>query len=164
MRLSLIVAGCFGVVVSLAVIGSGEEPRLPASAQSQPATAGAHVTLKGILMGSDRCARPGEPEEKSPPVPILFAFEGAPEVSAAVQDIFKELFAGNSINYEQSKTIEEEMHKRLKYYLTIGDVTEAVHGKAPGWGGLEPGQFIGGRDGRLVGKGRQEIHHAEQDK
>src|ERR1700690_1528564 len=88
-------------------------------------SAPAEVTLKGILMGSDRCWREGQPEDK-PPVPILIALEGTGDVSAAFQDIFKDLMAGKSINYEQSKSIEGEMHKRLKYYVTTGDITDAI--------------------------------------
>ena len=53
--------------------------------------------------------------DKSTPVEkevlVLFAFEGTPEVSTAFQDIFKELIASNSINYEQARTIEEEYNK-----------------------------------------------------
>ena len=105
-------------------------------AEDATKTAPAEVTLKGILMGSDRCWREGQPEEK-PPVPILIALDGTGDVSAAIQDIFKDLIAGKSISYEQSKTIEEEMHKRLKYYVTTGDLTEAI--KKTTWAGANNG-------------------------
>ena len=111
-------------VLLLSVVGTAamaEVANPPAA--STPATAGAEVMLKGILMGTHTCWRPEQPEEK-PDAPIIFAFEGTPEVEANFKDIFKDLIAGNSINYQQSKAIEESLHKRLKYYLAI---TEEVN-------------------------------------
>ena len=104
-------------VASVALAGRTNQPAT-STTDLKPDAPGAKVTLIGILSGSDLWARPGQPEEKAPSVPIFFAFEGTPEINAAFKDIFKDLIASNSINYQQSKTIEEELHKRLKYYVT----------------------------------------------
>ena len=127
-------------VVLIAVVGNvamAQKTNQPTT--STPATTGAEVTLIGMMHGTLTVWRPGQPEDK-PNSPILFAFEGTPAVEAAFQDVFKELIASNSINYQQSKTIEEEMHKLLKYYVTTNDVTEAARrrwdGTGNGGGGL----------------------------
>ena len=123
------------LVVGPVALAADAKPIPPGDAKP----AGTEVTLVGMFHGTLTVWRPGQPEDK-PNRPILFAFEGTPEVEAAFRDVFKELIASNSINYQQSKTIEEEMHKRLKYYLTDNEVTAAAKGwdsKGNGGGTLQ---------------------------
>ena len=124
----LIGAGAVLAVFAIAGMVSAEAAKPAPAGEAKPA--GAEVTLKGMLMGTHTCSRPGQPEE--PDAPILFAFEGTPEVEAAYKDIFKELVASNSINYQQSKTIEEDLHKRLKYYLVATEALNKIHWQSGG--------------------------------
>jgi formylglycine-generating enzyme required for sulfatase activity len=137
MTKSILLFGLPALILAMFCPALIAEDATPApAADAKPVAAASEVTLIGILMGSDRCYREGQPEEK-PAVPILFAFDGAAEVKAAFNDVFKDLIAGKTINYEQSKTIEEEMHKHLKYYVTTGDITEAI--KKNTWAGANNG-------------------------
>ena len=126
----LTVAGALLAVSAFAGMVLAEDAKPAPVGEAQIAGAGAGVTLKGMLMGTRTCWRPGQPEE--PDAPILFAFEGTPEIEATFKDIFKELIASNSIDYQQSKTIEEELHKRLKYYLAITAALTNIHWQASG--------------------------------
>jgi len=128
-HLWLNVVGMSLVVLAFAVTIPAEESKPAVEIKHE--AAGTEVTLRGILMGTHTCWRPDQPEEK-PDVPILFPFDGTPEVEAAFKDIFKELIASNSINYQQSKTIEEELHKRLKYYLVITEALSNISWSAKG--------------------------------
>ena len=137
-------------VVLMAVVGSvamaqGANPPAASTPDAKPAAAGAEVTLKGLLTSTEELWRPGQPEEK-PGVPVLLAFEGTPEVSAAFQDVFKDIIASNSINYQQSKTIEEEMHKRLKYFVTPCELVEKM--KKSWWGPWAVTGTLSEKDGR----------------
>jgi formylglycine-generating enzyme required for sulfatase activity len=126
------------LLVGMAGMSLGEDTAKSAAPAPAP---GDEVTLTGIVMSNWACTRDmavfkkRDVEDKAP---ILFAFEGTPEVAAAFQEIFKELIAGNSINYEQAAKIEDEMNKRLKYWITPNDLTAA---KENAVGGNSGGTF-----------------------
>lgn len=107
-------------------VAVAEGPKPP---ESRPAVAGVEVTLTGVMMSNDICTRTAPADRDAQlKVPVLLALDGTAEVSAAYKEIMKDLIAGNSINYDQAKTIEEEMDKRLKYYITPGAIVDAIKG------------------------------------
>lgn len=118
-QLHRFVAALSLAVLSLAASVSAEE--VPPAAQTQSAPANAQVTLKGVMMTEASCAtRPAKDADKTL---VLFAVEGPPEVAAAVDDIVKKCYSGDSIDADQARTMHEEWESRLKYYITPGDLT-----------------------------------------
>ena len=126
-RIGWLAAG-MSVVFAMAVVSSavaqGKKPD-PVSKPPipPPATGGGEVTLTGVLMSKWACSRDltvfknRATEEKQA---VFFAFDGTPEVASAFREIFKELIAGNSVNCEQAKAIEDGMNQRLKYWIPPG--------------------------------------------
>ena len=111
------------------------------AAETNPAVAGPEVTLTGVMMSNWACTRGLKEKDHravEQEVPVFFALDGTPEVAAAFQDIFKELIAGHSIDYEQAERIEDEMNKRLKYWITPCELTSA---KENGVSGNNGGMF-----------------------
>ena len=132
--------------VSLVALGAlsalADDAKPAEKTKSTAGAAGAEVTLKGVMMSNDICTRPATTKEREEQqkVPVLLTFEGTPEITAAIQEIMKDLIAGNSINYEQAKAIEEAMDKRVKYYITPGsavDGTKSWSSKGNGGGQAE---------------------------
>jgi hypothetical protein len=118
-------------VLSLATLLSCQEPKPMPPAASQPAPlasgpsgGGAEVTLKGVLM-REWCCLP-KPTPESETTIVLFAVEGPAEVAAAVDVILKENWPGDTLDGEHARKIQEGFEKRLKYYLTPGDLTEKI--------------------------------------
>jgi formylglycine-generating enzyme required for sulfatase activity len=93
----------------------------PPAASTPPATQGAEVTLKGVMMTESSCIL--KPTKDTDKVVVLFAVEGPPDVTAAVDDIVKKYCSGDSVDGDQARRMQEEFEKRLKYYFTPGDLT-----------------------------------------
>jgi len=92
-----------------------------AQEQPTPPAAGPEVTLKGVMMTEVSCtAKPAKDADKTL---VLFAVEGTPEVAATLDNIMKENFPGDSIDGDQARRIQQEFEKRLKYYITPGELT-----------------------------------------
>jgi len=110
-------------VLAFAVTLSADESK--PTAEIKPDAAGTEVTLAGNMMSNARYTRHLTKEESDAEnkVLVLFALEGTPEVTATFEEIMKDLYAGNSINYDQALKIEDEFNKRLKYYITPGELT-----------------------------------------
>ena len=129
-QVPLVVAGMSLVVLSLAVFVPAGEPNPAAGAK--PAVAGAdEVTLKGVMMLEEACTlKPGKEDDKTL---VLFAVEGTPEVAAALDAIMKENWPGESMDGDQARNLNDAFGKRLKYYITPGELaTENL--KAGKWG------------------------------
>jgi formylglycine-generating enzyme required for sulfatase activity len=93
--------------------------------EQQTATVGGpEVTIKGIMMCDICCTRDlkGEAAKEGEKTMVLFAVEGTPEVAAALDAIMKEHYPGDSIDADHALKIQEEFEKRLKYYITPGDL------------------------------------------
>ena len=113
------------VIFRIAVDATPEEIAGMEKAEIKPEAAGKDVTLAGNMMPNSKYTRHLTKEESAAEdkVPVLFAVGGTPEVTATFEDIMKDLYAGNSINYDQALKIEDEFNKRLKYYITPGELT-----------------------------------------
>jgi len=96
----------------------------------KPATSAAgEVTLIGVLMNESAYSRSASIEERSKgeSVPVFIAMDNLPpELADAYKEIFKDLIAGNSINYQQAKAIDDGIDARLKFYITPGPATDAI--------------------------------------
>jgi hypothetical protein len=115
------------VLVLFAVIGS-------VSAQEQtPAPAGRVVTLKGVLTWEATCIPNPAKKDYDEKQLVFFAVEGTPEVKAEVDGIMKEFYTGDGLDCDQARTVNEQWIKRLKYYVTPGDVA-AKYEKECRWG------------------------------
>jgi len=90
--------------------------------EANPATeAGPEVTLKGVLMTEVSCSQ--KPAKDADKTLVLFAVEGTPEVAAAVDDIMKLYYPGDSIDGDQARKTQEAFEQRLKYYITPNELT-----------------------------------------
>jgi len=115
---SLVFVAVSSIVIALCVSAWAQEAK-PA-AEARPPAAGAEVTLKGVMMTEASCTpKPAKDADKTL---VLFVVEGPPEVAATLDAILKENWPGDSINGDQARKIQEEFDKRLKYYITPGDL------------------------------------------
>ncbi len=123
-----VVVGMSLIVLSLAVSAPADE----APAASNPAAAGAEeVTIKGMMMLEEACTlKPAKDADKTL---VLFALEGTPEVAVALDAIMKENWPGDSMDGEQARNLNEAWGKRLKYYITPGELTTKNLGSCK-WG------------------------------
>jgi formylglycine-generating enzyme required for sulfatase activity len=149
-QLSLVLVGMSLVVLSLAVSASAAEAK--SAVEAQPAVAGAAaVTIKGVMMCEICCTRnlAKEAAEEAEKTLVLFAVEGTPEVTAALDGIMKEYYSGDSIDADQARKIQGEFEERLKYYITPGELTERKENGARWW---NPAKAVTGvvseKDGR----------------
>ncbi len=114
--------------------GSTALAQNPKASQPKPdpkpaaTTAAGEVTLTGVLISKGAYARGLSDEEikKENEVPLFLAFDGTPEIAAAYQDVFKELIAGNSLNYQQARAIDDGIDARLKFFITPGPATDTI--------------------------------------
>ncbi|MCY3019412.1 MAG: formylglycine-generating enzyme family protein [Planctomycetota bacterium] len=90
--------------------GEGAKP----AEEAKPGAA--EVTLKGVLMLEEACTL--KPEKGAGEVPVLFALEGPPSVTEALDAIMKTHWPGDSMDAKQAMDLNESFVKRLKYYLT----------------------------------------------
>jgi hypothetical protein len=118
-QLSLVVVGLSLAVLALAAPGPAAEGK-PATG-TRPAIAGVEVTLKGVMMTEASCTT--KPTGDADKTVVLFVVEGTPEVAAMLDSIMKENWPGDSIDGDRAQTINEEFVKRLKYYITPGELT-----------------------------------------
>ncbi len=123
-HLSWVVVGMSLIALSLAASVTAGEGK-PA-VEARPGVAGAdEVTIKGVMMCEVCCTRnlAREAAKEAEKTLVLFAVEGTPEVTAALDGIMKEYYSGDSIDGEQARKIQEEFEKRLKYYVTPCELT-----------------------------------------
>ena len=105
----------------------------PARAQEEaPVAAGPEVTLKGVMMWEMSCVLKPTKEDRDNKTLVLFAVEGTPEVAAALDAIMKEHWPGDSLNGTQARNLNEAFSKRLKYYITPGELA-TKHAKDGRW-------------------------------
>jgi len=88
--------------------------------EGTPVVTGPEVTLKGVMMTEVSCTP--NPHKGDDRILVLFVVEGTPEVEAALDAILKENWPGDSIDGDQARKIQEAFEKRLKYYVTPGDL------------------------------------------
>jgi len=132
--LSLVVVGMSLLVLSLAVSVPAAEAN--STVEAKPAVAGAgEVTLKGVMMCEICCTRnlAKEAAKEAEKTLVLFAVEGIPEVTAALDGIMKEYYSGDSLDADQARKIQEEFEKRLKYYITPSELAEKKENGARWW-------------------------------
>jgi hypothetical protein len=120
-QLSWVVVGALLVVFGLAGLVPAAEAKPTSAAEVKPAATGAQVTLKGVMMTEASCT--SKPAKDADKTLVLFAVEGTPEVAATLDDIMKKHYPGDSIDADQARKILEEWERRLKYYITPGDLT-----------------------------------------
>ena len=148
-QVSLVVVGMSLVVLSLAV--SVPAVWANSAVQPKPAVTGAEVTIAGVMMCEICCTRDlaREAEKEAEKTLVLFALEGTPEVKAALDDIMREYYPGDGINADQARKIQAEFEKRLKYYITPGELAEKKENTARWW---NPAKAVTGvlseKDGR----------------
>ena len=91
----------------------------------------------------------GEAAKAAEKTLVLFAVEGTPGVTAAVDGIMKEHYSGDSIDGDQARKIQVEFEKRLKYYIAPGELTKKKENDARWW---NPAKAVTGvvseKDGR----------------
>ena len=133
-QLSLVVVGMSLVVLSIAV--SAPAAKAKSAVAAKPAVAGAaEVTIKGVMM-CEACCTKGLAQEAAKEAAkrlVLFAVEGTPEVTTALDGIMKEYYSGDSIDADQARKIQEGFEKSLKYYITPGELTEKKENGARWW-------------------------------
>ena len=105
----------------LAIVGPVLAEEGKTAEEANPVVMGPEVTLKGVLMCEVSCMP--KPTTNSGTTVVLFAVEGIPEVAAAVDDIMKENWPGDSLDPDHARKILETWEARLKYYVTPCEFT-----------------------------------------
>jgi hypothetical protein len=99
---------------SAAAAGTNPVPGQPVV--TNLAATGPVVTLKGVMI-CDICSRPYGVTKETENTLVLFAVEGPPEVSQALEEIMARHYPGDSLNADQARRIAAEFDKRLKYFI-----------------------------------------------
>jgi len=123
-RLALVCVALSSILLALGISAWAQEAKPVQAEQPKSAAAGTEVTIKGIMMCDICCTRnlTKEAAQEAEKTLVLFAMEGTPEVAAALDNIMKEDWPGDSIDADQALKIQEEFDKRLKYYITPGEL------------------------------------------
>jgi formylglycine-generating enzyme required for sulfatase activity len=113
-----------GIIIAVAAGHAlmAQETELEPARGEGPAASGPEVTLKGIMMWEISCVPKPTKEDHDKKTMVLFAVEGTPEVAAALDAIMKEHWPGDSMNGTQARNLNEGFGKRLKYYITPGEI------------------------------------------
>jgi len=117
----LAVVGVALVVFALAVTVPAEEAKPAPATEEKPAAVGPEVTLKGVMMWEISCIP--KPKKEDDKMLVLFAVEGSPEVAAALDAVMKENWPGDSMDGDQARNLNDVFGKRLKYYITPGELS-----------------------------------------
>jgi len=116
-----------GVLASVLTCGYGR------AQETRPAPQGPQVTLKGVLTWEATCIPNPTRKDYDEKMLVFFAVEGSPEVKAEADSIMKEYWPGDTLDCDQAQKVNDEWIKRLKYYVTPGDVA-AKNAKDCRWG------------------------------
>lgn len=81
------------------------------------------VTLKGVLTWEATCIPKPTRQHYNGKQLVFFAVEGSPEVKAEVDSIMKKYYTGDSLDCDQARKVNKQWIKRLKYYITPGEVS-----------------------------------------
>lgn len=106
------------LVAAWTAVGSG-------SAGLRPASAAPEVTLKGLVMCSKQIAPEPKPEDCNSLV--LYAFEGTPEVRAALDEIMAKHYPDGGWTVEQARSVMAQFDAHLRYWIPPGPVTKQYH-------------------------------------
>ena len=93
------------------------------------------VTIKGNVL----CNRATIPmpwdgtSQSSQHIPVVFAFEGTPEIAAAVTEIMERYWPPQDLDVEAAQKLLDEWSRRLAYYVAPGPLTDKIH-KEVEWG------------------------------
>ncbi len=104
-------------------------------AEAGQAPQGGEVTIKGNVV----CSRATIPtpwdgtSQGSEHIPVVFAFEGTPEIAAAVVEIMDKCWPPQGLDVEAAQKVMEEWSSRLAYYVAPGPLTDKLH-KEVEWG------------------------------
>ncbi|HLK55990.1 MAG TPA: hypothetical protein VKU00_05485, partial [Chthonomonadaceae bacterium] len=98
----------------------------PVTAQEKPA---AEVTLKGNVL----CLRAMIPvswngsQNPDEHIPVLYAFEGTPEITAQVKEILNKGYPAKGLDVEAAQKLLDAFTARLAYYVAPGELTIKLH-------------------------------------
>ena len=135
MKRSCLASGATAVLCSLLLVASWSVRAQAQASSSKPASslataaatqpAGDEVTIKGALLSTlhlylDRGGSPMEKERTDDVIPVLYAFDGPPEVKATLEDVLKK-FPAEGLNMQQAIGLQDRFDARLKYYLEVKD-------------------------------------------
>lgn len=91
---------------------------------------GPEVTLRGVVVCSaqysvERVTEDPTADEHN--YLALYAFDGTPEVRAALDGVMEECFPEGGLDVEQARRLQAEMDARIRYMIEPGAVAEANH-------------------------------------
>jgi len=91
---------------------------------------GQEVTLRGVVVCSAQCAVESKIEDPTADEHnylVLYAFDGTPEVRAALDAVMEECYPEGGLDVEQARRLQAEMDARIRYMIEPGPVAEANH-------------------------------------
>jgi hypothetical protein len=65
--------------------------------------------------------------------PVVFAFEGTPEIAATLADLMDKCWPPQGLDVEAAQKLQDEWSSRLAYYVAPGPLTDEIH-KEIEWG------------------------------
>jgi len=124
-----------GVVNAVAAVVLWAVGSTGLAAEAGPALTGPEVTIKGNVV----CNRATLPtpwdgvSQGSDHFPVMFAFEGTPEIGAAVTEVMDKYWSPQGLDVEAAQKLSDEWSGRLSYRLAPGPLTDRIH-KEVEWG------------------------------
>ncbi|MHC4714943.1 MAG: formylglycine-generating enzyme family protein, partial [Planctomycetota bacterium] len=109
------------------------------------------VTIKGNVL-CNRAIIPvfwDQTSQDADHYPVVFAFEGTPEIEAQLQEIMDKYYPEKGLDCDQAQKFLDEFSARLRYNVAWGPLTEKMH-KECEWGSqiLAVTGFVVEKDGR----------------
>jgi len=103
--------------------------RQAAAQTAEAPVAGAEVTIKGPLLSTLHLYLEQGPKfVDKDAIPVLYAFDGTPEVKATLEEILKTGFPEEGLNLERALELQKQCDAKLKYYLDLADKSKKVVG------------------------------------
>jgi len=119
------------LVVSALVIAGG----YLGAAEEKQATQSGEVTIRGNVV-CNRTTIPVPWDQTSIDAdhyPVVFAFEGTPEISAQLQEIMDKYYPDKGLDCDAAQKFLDEFSARLRYNVAPGPLTDKMH-KEVEWG------------------------------
>ncbi|MHC5034429.1 MAG: formylglycine-generating enzyme family protein [Planctomycetota bacterium] len=125
---------CVLIIIAAAAVGA------VASGAGRAAEAGqtpevCEVTVKGNVV-CHRATMPtpwdGTTQDRDH-LPVVFAFEGTPEITAAVADLMDKCWPPQGLDVEAAQKLNDEWGRRLAYRVAPGPLTDEIHEEVE-WG------------------------------
>jgi len=105
------------------------------AAGAEAAPEGAQVTIKGnVLCRRAMLEKPWDgTSQDSDHIPVVFAFEGTPEIAAALEELTDAFYPAEGLDVEAARRFNEEFGRRLAYFVAPGELATKLHREVE-WG------------------------------